>query len=172
MAIVLKVLPYLRLVNRFDQTLYMAMVRVVLARSGVAVNGRPLWIAPSVYLDASSNGAISIGDRVVISESVRVLTHDYSLDRVAEGLGELPRDHELVRFASVTIEDRAFIGIGATLLPGVTVGRGAIVGAGSVVAASVPPETVAAGNPARQVMTTAEFWSRRRGDYVVKKRRR
>ena len=49
----------------------------------------------------------------------------------------------------IIIEDKVWIGIGATILPGVRLGYGCIVGAGSVVTKDVPPLTVVAGNPAR-----------------------
>ena len=49
----------------------------------------------------------------------------------------------------VTIEDRVWIGGGAILLPGVTIGREAVVGAGSVVTRDVPAGARVAGNPAR-----------------------
>jgi sugar O-acyltransferase (sialic acid O-acetyltransferase NeuD family) len=51
----------------------------------------------------------------------------------------------------------AFIGSGAVVLPRLEVGVGAIVGAGAVVTKSVPPYSVVAGNPAREI-TTAEEW--------------
>ena len=53
--------------------------------------------------------------------------------------------------ASVVIGDYAWIGGGAILLPGVTIGEGAVVGAGSVVSKDVPPYSVALGNPARVI---------------------
>ena len=49
----------------------------------------------------------------------------------------------------IVIEDKAWIGINSTILPGVRIGYGAIVGAGSVVTKDVPPMTVVAGNPAK-----------------------
>lgn len=49
----------------------------------------------------------------------------------------------------IVIEDKVWIGIGATVLPGVTIGYGSIVGANSVVTHDVPPMTVVGGNPAR-----------------------
>ena len=51
----------------------------------------------------------------------------------------------------VTIERGAWIGLGALILPGVTVGHGSIVGAASVVTTSVPPNTYVEGNPAKVV---------------------
>ena len=66
--------------------------------------------------------------------------------------------------APVRIGDDVWIGAGAVLLPGVTVGRGSVVGAGSVVTADVPPMTVVAGTPARvlRAITDADReWSYR-----------
>ena len=49
------------------------------------------------------------------------------------------------------IEDDVWIGAGAIVLPGVTVGRGSIVAAGAVVTADVPPFTLAGGVPAKTI---------------------
>lgn len=54
-------------------------------------------------------------------------------------------------FAVTTIQTGASIGGGATILPGVTIGRHAMVGAGAVVTRSVPDGAVVVGNPARLV---------------------
>ena len=51
--------------------------------------------------------------------------------------------------STITIGDDAWIGVGAIILPDVTVGECAIVAAGAVVAGNVPARTVVAGNPAR-----------------------
>lgn len=52
-------------------------------------------------------------------------------------------------FPPVRIEDDVWIGAGAIILPGITVGRGAIIGAGSVVTKDIPPYAICGGNPAR-----------------------
>lgn len=51
----------------------------------------------------------------------------------------------------IKIEDGVWIGGGAILLPGVTIGRNSIIGAGSVVMRSIPPDCIAVGNPCRVI---------------------
>ncbi len=51
----------------------------------------------------------------------------------------------------VNIGDDVWIGGGATILPGVTVGKGAVVAAAAVVTKDVPPFALVAGNPARVI---------------------
>lgn len=53
----------------------------------------------------------------------------------------------------VVIEDHAWIGMRAILLPGTRVGRGAVVAAGAVASGDIPPMSVVAGVPARVVAT-------------------
>lgn len=51
----------------------------------------------------------------------------------------------------VRIEDDCWIGAGAIILNGVTIGKGSVVGAGAVVTKDVAPYTIVAGNPARKI---------------------
>ncbi len=54
-------------------------------------------------------------------------------------------------WGGVIIEDDCWIGAGAIILNGITIGKGSVVGAGSVVTKDVPPYTIVAGNPARKI---------------------
>ena len=86
--------------------------------------------------------AITIGDKTKIGPGVQILTADH------------PREPELraqlLEFGRpVAIGANVWIGAGALILPGVTIGDYAIIGAGSVVTRSVPPGRTAVGNPAR-----------------------
>lgn len=61
----------------------------------------------------------------------------------------------------IVIEADAWVGAKATILPGVTIGRGAVVAAGSVVSKGVEPWMIAGGNPARAIKSRAldeEAW--------------
>lgn len=51
----------------------------------------------------------------------------------------------------IKIEDNVWIGGGAIILPGVTIGRNSVIGAGSVVTRSIPADCVAVGNPCRVI---------------------
>lgn len=88
-----------------------------------------------------NRGGIVIGDEVSISPEVHILTADHDV-YAADFRG---------REKPVRIEDHVFIGSRATILPGVTIGRGGAVGAGSVVTKDVPPYVVVAGNPAKEI---------------------
>ncbi len=144
-------------VDLANQDLYRRLVRWVLTRYGVEIRGLPLWISSSVFFDY--RGGITVGDRCVISKGVYLLTHDYSMDGVAERRLGISNEN-LVRSAPIEVGDLAFIGINAIILPGVTIGPGAVVGAGSVVTKDVPADTVVAGNPATVVSDTDAYWAR------------
>ena len=53
--------------------------------------------------------------------------------------------------APINLGNHVWVGTGATILPGVSLGDGAVVGAGAVVAKSVPPHAIVVGNPARVI---------------------
>ncbi len=87
---------------------------------------------------------VTIGDRVLISSNAFIgdTIHGYrEIDRAII-------DQPLEKRGAVRVEDGAFIGINAIVLPGVTIGRNAVVGAGAVVTHDVPAFSVVAGNPA------------------------
>ena len=88
-----------------------------------------------------TRGGLRIGDHVSISPEVVMLTADHGRD-----LPGFPLQHR-----SVVVEDYAWIGMRAMILPGVRVGRGAVVAAGAIVTRDVEPLAAVAGVPARVV---------------------
>jgi acetyltransferase-like isoleucine patch superfamily enzyme len=106
------------------------------------VIGDGSWIGQMCILHSA--GGIEIGRNVGVGPAVKILT-----SRHAEAGRDVPILHSPIETAPVVVRDDADLGIGAILLPGVTVGRGAQVGAGAVVTKDVPDYAVVAGNPAR-----------------------
>ena len=106
--------------------------------------GKPVKIGRDYFIQQCctffGRGGITIGDGVFIGPKCNLITinHDPNPDNRSATYGR-----------PIIIEDKVWIGINSTILPGVRIGYGSIVGAQSVVTKDVPPMTVVAGNPAR-----------------------
>ncbi len=145
-----------KVLKRWARNAFFPGWRVTLLRwCGVTI-GRDVYIADDFILveELAGDDRVVIGDRVSVAPRVTLVTSSH------------PNNSRIREFAPVTrgpvtIEADAWIGAGAIILPGVTVGRGAVVGALSVVAADVAPLTVVAGQPARaiRVLNPPPGWS-------------
>jgi acetyltransferase-like isoleucine patch superfamily enzyme len=111
---------------------------------GEMVIGDDVWIGQQVFFHSA--GGIFIGDRVGVGPGVRILTSNHR----DEGWNVPILDSPL-EFKPVVIGEDSDLGVGAVILPGVTIGRGALIGAGAVVAENIPDYTVAAGVPAKVI---------------------
>ena len=96
---------------------------------------------------------ITIDDNVQLTRCVSIYSH---------GGGAAVRQQypDFDIFGKVVIKDWAYIGAFSQIMPGVTIGEGALVAAGSIVTKSVAPHTVVAGNPAKYICTTEEYYER------------
>ena len=112
--------------------------------------GRNVHIGHEVRLDFGNADRIKVGDDVVISNGVTILCHKRNVSNYhcGDSAITLPFDYEYV-----TLNDGCQIGLNATILPGVTIGKGAIIGSCAVVTKNIPDWTIAAGNPARVIKT-------------------
>ena len=119
-----------RVLQEFAQVLPGARtLRVKLHRTRGVNIGDNVWIGYDAVLETAFPELITIEDNVSIGLRVVILAH-------------------FVEATSVKIERDAFLGPGVIVLPSAVVGHGAVVTAGSVVRQSIPPLTVAQGNPA------------------------
>lgn len=132
----------------------------VLLREMLASVGENVLIRPPFHIDYGCNIAIGddvflnygcvildvcavkIGDKTQIGPGVQILAADHPRDPAVRA--------QMLEFGRpVTIGRNVWIGGGAMILPGVTVGDDAIIGAGSVVTRDVPAGATVVGNPAR-----------------------
>ncbi len=125
-----------------------------------------------IYFRVHSGAELTLGEGVAVNEGVRLeCTCSIRVgDRVHIGFGAVLIDnsfHDVYDRTTrppgrpIVVEDDAWIGARAIVLPGVRIGEGAIVGAGAIVSKDVPPFTVVAGNPAQVVRSlSAELFTR------------
>jgi acetyltransferase-like isoleucine patch superfamily enzyme len=89
-----------------------------------------------------ARGGINIGDDTMIAANVQLVSNNHD-----------EYEREVLLCDEVNIKKGVWIGAGATILPGVTIGKYAIVGAGAVVTKDVPDYGVVVGAPARLIKT-------------------
>ena len=143
-----------------------AAVRRRLLRDLFAAGGDSVWMQPPFFCDYGFN--ITLGDRVffnfncivldvcpvrigsftLFGPSVQILTPMHPMN------AEQRRREEYGK--PVTIGEDVWVGGGAIILPGVTIGSRAVIGAGSIVTRDVPDGVFAAGNPCRVIREITE----------------
>jgi acetyltransferase-like isoleucine patch superfamily enzyme len=108
--------------------------------------GRFTTLGKNVFINHACSfldiGGITIEDNVMIGPRVNITSETHPLNSA---------DREALIPKPVIIRRNAWIGAGATILPGVTIGENAVVAAGAVVSRDVPANTVVAGIPAKVV---------------------
>lgn len=120
-----------------------------LIKHGLVV-GSDFQMEKGCNIDANFPWLIEIGNNVTFASNVCLLAHDGSTKKLV-GYSKVGK---------VSIGDNVFIGYGSIVMPSVRIGDGCVVGANSVVTRSLPDGVVAAGSPAKVLMTVGEFVER------------
>lgn len=144
--------------TREDET----QLRLEIIRQLIPNAGEGLWLQPPFYCDYGSNitlgekvffnfncvvldvAPVTIGDRTLFGPAVQIYTATHPLDHAQRAAG-------LEYAKPITIGADVWIGGGAIICPGVTIGDRAVIGAGSVVTKDIPADVLAAGNPCRVI---------------------
>lgn len=128
--------------------LYMHFYQAILKLVGVNLRGRPRYISTSVRFDDFEQ--ITLSERVVISEKVILLTHDYSVTTGLIALGKSPKT-DIAFIKPIFIDMNVFIGMGSLIMPGTVINKNVVIGAGSVVRGVIPEDSIVIGNPCKVI---------------------
>lgn len=117
----------------------------VIANKGVGIKiGNNSAVGAFSFL--GGQGGIVIGSDVIMGPQVKIFSENHNYDDPHQ-----PIRKQGVSRLGVTIEDNCWIGAGATLLDGVTIGTGSVVAAGAVVTQSMPAHSLIGGVPAKVI---------------------
>tara|TARA_B100000579_G_scaffold246109_1_gene202066 strand:+ start:946 stop:1548 length:603 start_codon:yes stop_codon:yes gene_type:complete len=109
--------------------------------SGEIILGKHILISPGTSIRSAKK--IKIGQSTMIASDVTITDSDWH--------GIYDRTDYVASPKEVLIEDNVWIGEKSIILKGTKIGANSIIGAGSVVSGEVPPNTIYAGNPAREI---------------------
>lgn len=98
-------------------------------------------------------GGLIMGDQVMVGPDVAFLSENHRFDDLERPIGQQGRTER----DPPRVENGAWIGLRATILPGRVVGEGSIVAACAVVTRDVPPYAIVGGNPAEIIGTREGF---------------
>ena len=98
------------------------------------------------FAELDARGGIEIGNNTVIASHVKIIT----------GSHDVQDPNFTANFAPVKIGERCWLGTGAIVLEGVTIGDCAVIAAGAVVTKDVEPYTVVGGVPAKRIKERAK----------------
>ncbi len=139
--------------NTHSSEAYLAYLK----RCGIGIGEHCHVFSPeTVSIDTARPYLLTVGNQVVITAGVTILTHDYSHTVMRKKYGRNIGDAQ-----EVTIGDNVFIGRGSTILMGTHIGNNVIIGANAVVRGEIPDDVVVAGNPATVVCTLEAYYERR-----------
>lgn len=129
-----------------------------LRKIGVSVGEDVKLFRPmNTTIDTQNPHLLTIGNHVMITGPVTILTHDYSWSVLKRKYGVI-----LGNQRKTEIEDNIFIGWGSTILGGSHIGSNSIIGANSVVTGELKGNAVYAGNPVREIMSLDDYYRKRK----------
>lgn len=109
--------------------------------------GENVWGLINCTIDTSACWLIEIGNNVVFAPQIYLLVHDTSTKKIC---GK-------TRIGKIKIGNDVFVGARSFIMPNVEIGDNSIIGANSVVTKNIPPNVVAAGNPAKVLCSLEEY---------------
>lgn len=154
--LVLILSPLFRLINCICMAFFKAKARLYFPNGATAHGPFQVLVPQKVYAESglhlnhgvliNGSGGVHIGSNVIISANAMILSASLDLQSYVSA-------NSFIRhvYRNIVIEDCVWIGAGAIILPGVSIGHKSVVAAGSVVTRPVPSGVLVAGVPARVI---------------------
>jgi len=118
---------------------------------GVNIHGRVVIYGSSCKMFSSEPFLVTLHDNVFVSVGAQFICHD-------GGVLPFRKDSPTLDLAApIVVKSNCFIGAGALILKGVTIGENCIVAANAVVTKDVPPGSIVGGNPAKFIKSTQDY---------------
>jgi len=129
-----------------------------LKKCGVKIGvGCEFYGLPDITIDTTRPSLVEIGNNVIFTKGVIILTHGYDWAVIREKYGDF-----LGYAQPVKIKDNVFLGMRTIVLPGVVIAENCIIAAGSVVTKSTEADSIYAGIPAKRIMGIEEYYYKRK----------
>ncbi len=133
-----------------------------LRKKGIIIGSNVEFNSPwTIDIDYIKPWLVSIGNNVLISSHVRIISHGADRRILQNKYGDV-----LGSSGQILIGDNVFIGIGTIILKNVKIGDNVVIGAGSVVTKNLDSNGVYAGNPARFIMSLDDFYEKRKKQQI------
>lgn len=148
------------IIGYVNHEFYMKLLNKYLKKIGVNILGDAEFIANNVDIDGTDYSLITLGNKIVISKNVILLTHDFSNRVGLKSIGiKNEKEYEQIK-EGITIGEHSFIGAGSIILPGTNIGKYSIIGAGAVIKGNIPDYSIVIGNPSKVVGDVRDYGKR------------
>jgi acetyltransferase-like isoleucine patch superfamily enzyme len=136
----------------FGRNVTIAKYSSLVCTGVIANKGKGIKIGDYSAIGAHSfiggQGGVLIGDNVIMGPGVKIFSENHNFDHL-----HIPIRLQGETRKGVNIGSNCWIGAGVIILDGVTIGEGCVIAAGAVVTKDIPPNTIAAGVPAKVIKT-------------------
>jgi len=131
-----------------------------LRKKGIRIGENIYWGNPrTITIDITRPCLLEIGNNVRLDSGLTILTHDFATYVFRPVYNDF-----VSATAKVKIGSNVYFGRNCTVLKGVTIGDNCIIGLGSLVTKDIPPNSVAAGVPAKVISTLEEYYKKRKSE--------
>jgi acetyltransferase-like isoleucine patch superfamily enzyme len=136
----------LKFIQKINPVFHASLIGVNFPKNQLHIYGKINW--------GSEPWAITLGKNVYLTNSVSFITHDGGTLLYRNKI----KDLEITK--PIYIGNNVYIGINSIILPGVSIGDNVIIGAGSIVTKNLESNMVFAGNPAKFIKTSEDYFEK------------